>query len=827
MRKICWNEGWIVTETGLTDDPFAGAGAGKAVMLPHDVMIEKSREADLPGGAAQGYFPDGDYRYEKSFALENTGGGYRYLVEFEGTYNNSQVFVNGNAAVGCRYGYTDYFVDITDYVTAGKNSIAIELKPGIGRNTRWYTGNGILRNVYLHEGGSAGFIPGELKISTMDIMADGQTAIAVLGISGKVYGTEDCQAAELDYVIVHSGTGETVASGTICVETDACFADEVRIEDADLWTAETPELYEITVQLLIGTEDNMTAVDADHARFGIRTIATRAGEGLLVNGKQVKLRGGCIHAENGITGAAEYEALAFRKIRTLKYAGFNAVRMAHHPASAAILDACDKIGMYVMDESFDTWHVSKTQYDYTMWFDENWRTDLDSLVRKDFNHPSVIMYTIGNEIKELDTLQGIRQNKLMAEYMKELDPTRPVSNSINGMFTAMAHMPEIMGDIIGASCNDSEAADKETEGASGDINQVMTFLDSNMDDIMRHRYVTEMLEPICEDLDIAGYNYMGGRYETDAVRFPDRIIVGSETRPDTIAANWDRVQRLPNVIGDFVWTAWDYIGEAGIGRIDHDELDGPMYARYPWMLSCTGDIDILGYRRPQSYYREIVWGLRSDPYIAIGRMPEYGTPARTSNWSWSEVVRSWTWPGLEGHKAHVEVYSDAEEIELLLDGKSIGRKPVGTEMPFAAVFELPYSAGELVAIAYTGGRQSGRDVLSTAGADRMIHVDTTMGGLADDAYELVMVDILIGDRERNTDVREYPSVSVTIEGPAEMIGCGSADPKTTESYQDLMHAAYEGRLRAIFRRKKSDAGSTKVIFSCPEESLIEDVFTEI
>ena len=374
----------------------------------------------------------------------------------------------------------------------------------------------------------------------------------------------------------------------------------ILIERPKLWSDEEPNLYRCVSRLWY---EGKTA-DEDVSTFGIRTLQLDAKRGLRVNGRTVKLRGACIHHDSGLLGAATYEEAQFREIRKLKEAGFNAVRMAHNPMAPAMLQACDALGMYVMDETFDMWTKSKSDYDYSLFFEESWREDVRLMVKKDYNHPSVIMYSVGNEIPEIGTEHGSETCSEICRVIKAEDSTRYTLASVNGVFAVGDRIEEVVEDVT---------ANLRTAGRiEGNVNQFMELMDGYMDDIVIHPLITERLDMANVYTDIAGYNYMTGRYEQDGKRYPNRVIVGSETYPPEIARNWELVKKLPYVIGDFTWTGYAYIGEAGdyqeneaeaaeIG-LKSGETSGSLVCRKEvymgkvQQVSSGGDLDICGFR---------------------------------------------------------------------------------------------------------------------------------------------------------------------------------------------------------------------------------------
>ena len=809
MKKIKFNFGWRYCDNSGSGGPFGGMPEMKAVDLPHDASIVEARTPDCPNGSAAAFYLNGDYLYEKNFQVLAEDEGKSYVVEFEGIYMNSQVFVNGNYAGKCSYGYTDFYLDITEYLNYGSdNLIQVYIKSGMCQTTRWYAGSGIYRDASLYVGARTHLEPASIKAVT--VSADAEKAL--LKICGDAVISEGSGDVSVNIQITDS-EGNAVANARAAVDAKGVYSADVTVAAPSLWSVDTPSLYEMKAELLVNGE----VIDEDETTFGIRTLEVVSGKGFLLNGEEVLLRGGCVHHDNGLLGCAEYDDAAYRRVKIMKEAGFNAIRSAHNPISSSILRACDRLGMLVMDESFDTWHTTKSQYDYVSYFDANWKFDLEMLVKKDFNHPSVVMYAIGNEIQELDTKQGQDQNRQMTEYLKSLDSTRPVTNAVNGMFTAMKHMDEILAEIMKGQDSGVDTNDME-------INNMMTILDTHMDDIMRHHYIGDMLAEIAKPLDISGYNYMHGRYEKDVEAYPNRVIVGSETRPNSAANNWNLVKKLPNVIGDFVWTGWDYIGESGVGKVEYaPNVSHGMYGDYPWYIAYCGDIDICGNRRPQSYYREIVWGLRKEPYIAVVTPVHYGEKPIVSNWSWSDSTENWTWPGYEGKPVKVEVYADADEVELLINGISAGKKPAGAEVAFTAVFDITYTPGEVKAVAYREGNAISEYSIKTAAEATTLQVACDYLEAAADGESLIYLDISVVDAAGLLNMSDPRKVAIKVDGDAALLGFGSADPHTEENFYDSVRTTFNGRLQAILRAPKVAGETTVTLTADGMEPVVQKI----
>jgi len=547
-------------------------------------------------------------------------------------------------------------------------------------------------------------------------------------------------------------------------------------------------------------------LDAETVSFGVRTLQLDAQQGLRVNGRSVKLRGTCIHHDNGLLGAVTVPDAELRRVRILKEAGFNAIRMSHHPASIPLLDACDRLGMYVMDEAFDMWTRPKKDLDYSLFSDKWWREDVTAMVRKDRSHPSVVLYSLGNEIPEVGMPQGSALGREMARLVKRLDAERFTLVSINGAFSVGDQIDRIMADVMPSAA--PEAAE------NGNVNDFMTAMDTHLDDIVRHPIVCERIEFACAGMDVAGYNYMTARYEPDAVRYPDRVVVGSETYPPEIARNWALVEKLPSVIGDFTWTGWDYIGEAGVGVPAYRFGEGGFGARFPCQLAYCGDIDITGFRRPASYFREIVFGLRKTPYITVQDPAHYGEPLIKTPWVISDSRSSWSWPGFEGRPVVVEVYAPGTEVELFLNGKSLGRQPCGQDHRFTAYFETAYQPVTLEAVAWDGGTELGRMELVTAGGAACLDAKAEPAG-----EELIYVNLTL--RDENGLVADAGDVElrVSVSGNAELAGLGSGDPKPGYRYTGSETRTFHRRALAILKR----TGGGKIVLTARTDTGLETI----
>jgi len=782
VERRSFNDGWLAGHKAGPFDNSAGAlPPARAVTLPYDIVRDLPRSADSAQGSHNGYFPGGHFEYAKTFDVPDEYRDKVVTIEFEGVYRDAMVFINGEFAGQRPNGYAGFTVAADPYLTYGQpNSITVEARSH--RDTRWYTGAGIYRDVHLIVADPVHVTLDGVRVTTADIDADR----AVVAVATTVQNeTRHTRTVRVDTRVLDPH-GAVVASGSapVTLLPGAVAVSRVRlaVTSPSLWSPDAPARYEVDTAVVDGAE----VLDRETSRFGIRRLQLDPVHGLRINGRPVNLRGACIHHDNGPLGAATIARAEHRRVEILKAAGFNAIRSAHNPVSRALLDACDRVGMLVMDELTDVWTEAKAPFDYTLSFPQWWERDVEAMVAKDFNHPSVIMYSIGNEIFETGTPIGSTWGRALAEKLRSLDDTRFVTNGINGTLAVM----------------DRTASTGEV-GEHVDVNTMIANMGAMFGRISASDQVTEATEESAAVLDVVGFNYGDSRYEPDAIRFPNRVIVGSETFAGHVGELWRLVRANPHVIGDFTWTGWDYLGEAGIGRVDYtddeDYVATGVEAGYPWLIAWCGDIDITGHRRPMSYYREIVYGLRDTPYIAVHRPQFHGRPTAQTPWSWTDSVSSWSWDVPVGAPATVDVYSNAEEVELVLNGRSIDRVRVGTETAFLARFETTYEPGELVAVSYLAGREQARAVLRTA--DDAVRLVATCDRDAIDAddTDLAYVTVALRDDDGTLATHRDRPVTVQVSGPGVLAGLGSARPRTQEPFGGSRCTTFDGRALAIVR----------------------------
>ncbi len=769
MERVRLNEGWKVwKDLDPFELVFRVPDDAREVELPHDAMFHEEQRQGAANGGFTGNIDAGEYKYYKQFYVPEEYRGGHVMLQFEGIYRNAGVFVNQSKVGESAYGYTDFTVDIGDYLKFGEcNDILVAVKCGT-RSSRWYSGAGIYRDVWMVHGGSLYVKPYGLRMTTLDVDTDG----ALVCISAEIHNDSLSAGTVKVNMAVKDMEGNVAADHTYPVRIGSRQVLELRkniyIDHAKLWDEFTPNLYQIV--LTVSNEEDVP--DVAEITSGIRKLSVDSRHGLRVNGKEVKLRGACIHHDQGILGTATYDDYEYRRVKYLKEAGFNAVRSAHNPASQALLKACDKLGVYVMDELVDVWNKSKVSYDYSVDFARNWEKDIEHMVADDYNHPSVILYSTGNEIFEICTEKGFETSRMLSDKFHELDASRYTTNGINGAFAAGDNLAKIVDDITNG----------EADTGKGDVNVFMAALETDMPGIVSHPILGGILEKLETTMDIIGYNYMTSRYLMDAERYTDRVMVGTETYPKQIAENWDAITRCPAVIGDFTWTGWDYLGE--------------VTSVCPDLMNTGGDISITGSRRPTSYYREIVFGLTKKPCIAVQDPGRYGVPRNFGPWCYTDCTFNYSYEGQEGKPVMIQVYGGGDSVELFLNGKSLGVQPCGKETNFETQYNTVYEPGELVAVAYEKGEEVGRTSLKTSGKASKVALSAEM-------YEtLVFVNVDILDEDGLLVADSKAPLSIQVVGPAELLAFGGVGALHKKGYEFPETTAGEGHALAILKMEK-------------------------
>ena len=740
----------------------------QVVNLPHDAMQTETRSADVKEGRHNGFYPGNVYHYEKTFTADASLLQKHVTLAFEGVYRNSKVFVNGQEAGGYKYGYMPFDVCLDGLLVAGENTIRVDVDNSQMPNSRWYSGAGIYRPLHLLIQEKE-YIE-QVKVSTLSI-APAKVKVETLHQGGEVsVSIYDCNKQ------IVSAEGDNV---------------ELNIDNANLWSAESPYLYKAVVEL----KQNGKTIEKQEKPFGVREI-TWSTQGLKVNGKDVLLQGGCIHHDNGILGAAEYEDAAYRKVALLKKYGFNAIRSSHNPLSEAMLKACDELGMYVMDELWDMWYITKTEFDYSKDFYDNYVEDIRHFVKKDFNHPSVIMYSIGNEVGEPAEEKGVALAKELINRLHQADNSRPVTAGINLMIIGLTKM----GVNIFQQSNSAMMGGGQ-QITSEQYNMMMTNSSEQMSMATLQPAFDEATTPVLDALDIAGYNYASVRYPIEGTAHPNRVVVGSETYPQDLAKNWAMVEEMPYVVGDFMWTALDYIGEIGLGAWYYSNDPDFANKTYPWKLFGGGAIDLIGNPTGEAFWAKAIWTKQVEPNIAV--RPIHKENLVKSMWRGTNSIPSWSWQGCEGMPTVVEVYTAAPKVALYVNDKLIGEQEV---KDYVASFEnVTYEPGTLKAVATDANGKQYEQTLTSATGKIGISIEPEK-----DSYksgELAFVNINLVGENGIVESKADRTLTVTVEG-GELLGYGSQTLITEAAFLDGVYPTYYGQSQAVVRASKP--GNVKI-----------------
>jgi beta-galactosidase len=750
LRDQPFDESWLFHKGDISNGEVVALNDSgwRKLDIPHDWSIE-----DLPGtispfdstvvnGVSSGFTRGGIGWYRKHFTVGKETENQQVFIRFDGVYMNSDVWVNGHHAGNHFYGYTPFEYDIGEWLNFGNdNVIAVRVNNDSVR-CRWYSGSGIFRHVWLTTTSSLHIDDWGIAVTTTEISEKQATVV----VNTTLYNQFDHDKNATIRLKVKDAGGKQVANsekeGEIKTGQRATISQQCKVPVPHLWSTDDPYLYKVVAEVLI---DNKL-VDCQEQVFGIRSIQFDAQNGFRLNGKATKLKGGCIHHDNGPLGSAALDRAEERKVELLRAAGFNAIRMAHNPPSTAMLDACDRLGMLVIDEAFDVWRYGHFSGDYSSRFNSLWRSDLESMILRDHNHPSIIMWSIGNEIRNSDTKEIADICGKLADFIRSVDSTRPVTAAVNS--------------------------------------------------------VNDLKDPYFSHLDVCGYNYCQGLYVPDHERLPGRIMFCSESYASEAYDYWQGVKEYPWVIGDFVWTAFDHIGEASIGWRGYPQ--NPDF--FPWNLAYCGDFDICGNRRPQSYFRQTLWDEK--PVLNLFATPPVPSfprnPAKEywSVWDWPDAIDSWNFNGYENRPIKISAYSNCDEVELFLNGISLGRKANGKEAKNILEWMVPYQPGELKALGFDNGKTVDTAWLRTANAPAAITLNADRGILKANGQDLCYVSIEIADKRGLRNPSATNKLTFSISGAGSLAAVGSPDPTSLESFQQPGRKAWQGRCMVILRSGK-------------------------
>lgn len=759
--RLLFDFGWRFYRGGVDNAqaPDFDDSAWRLIDLPHDWSIEDIPGTNSPldskavGGIDTGYFVGGIGWYRKTFHVPRSFAGKQFHLQFGGIYMNADIWLNGRPLGNHPYGYTAFWYDVTDKLHYGaENVVAVKVR-NEGKNSRWYSGSGIYRHVWLtllnpvhiaHWGRAIttpDVTPEKAKVAVQTEVENSTSEAREIVLRTTILDPQGMQAATVT-------TQQLLPAGD---KTE--LRQDLQVHSPALWSTDTPVLYTAVTEVIDRSDSSGRALlDRIETPFGIRSIEFSAEKGLLLNGQSIMIKGACMHHGNGPLGAAAYDRAEERRVELMKASGYNSIRCAHNPPSEAFLDACDRLGLLVIDEAFDMWEVQNWPQDYHLYFKEWWKRDIASMVLRDRNHPSIFMWSTGNEIKEMATPGGVSVSQELTNYVHALDPTRPVTTAANNL-----------------------GPDKDSFFAT---------------------------------LDIAGYNYAFGGdhgkksiFELDRDRVPDRIMYCSESYPLAAFGAWMNVLDYPYVFGDYVWTGFDYLGEASIGWLGYLHRDN----FYPWHQAFCGDIDICGFKRPQSYYRDALWQHREGSPLSIFVKPPQPSFAMVpgkkswSKWNWHDVVADWNWPGHGGESLEVIVYSAYEKVELILNDRSLGTQETNRGTEWTAKWQVPYQPGTLVAIGYEGGKKLASWQLRTAEHATRIKLIADRMEIRADGQDLSYITVELLDKNGTRHPKAQNLIEFGIQGPGTIIAVGSSNPRSTESFRQPRRRAYQGRCLAIVK----------------------------
>ena len=768
--------------TGWTCRHLGDTAPGKTVTLPHDAMLAEPRTALSAGGTNTGWYEGHDYEYRRTLTVPENELADTHILEFEGVYHNAEVWLNGQKAAFRPYGYTNFYVDCAPYLHAGENELRVIARNADQPNSRWYSGAGIYRPVQLWKARGAHITLNGVKIRTLSL----QPAIVEVRVKTTAPGTVRLTVDDLP-AMQQESDGEAVFTLTL--------------DNARLWTPETPNLYTCRVSF---ADDEVTET------FGVRKVEWGT-DGFLLNGKRYIIQGACIHHDNGLLGAVCDPDAVARKVRLLKENGYNAIRSAHNPCSKALLTECDRQGMLVMDEYIDHWYIHKTEHDYVDYFNDWWRQDLTDMVEKDYNHPCVVLYSTGNEVSETAQKRGIALTKEMTDFLHGLDDSRPVTCGVNIFFNFLSS--------IGFGVYSDEKAKKEAERAekakqrgekAAKKKAVGSQFFNNLagllgDEFMKRGATLHGCDVKTRDafanMDIAGYNYGIYRYKHDLKKYPQRLILGSETFCNDAYKFRELAKQEPRLVGDFVWAGMDYLGEVMVGSWEYADYAETFDGGLGWVSAGSGRIDLTGKPLGEALYTRVALEADNGPYIAVCPVNHTGDRHSPSAWKMTNAMPSWSWTGCEGRKANVEVYARAARVELVLNGHTVGSKTLKNDC--LARFSIPYESGTLEAVSYDAAdHEIGRCKLQSAGGATSLTLDAEEP--AAQTGHLCYVRLRYTDENGITKPLMRGNIQVQVRGGT-LVGLGSACPFNKHSYLDSETDTYYGEALAIVRMGDGDA----------------------
>lgn len=759
MIKLDFNERWMWRKVNQ--------GEWQEVDLPHDALLFEKRKEGAPGGAHLGWYESHDYEYAKSFLLPEEYKDKEITFEFEGVYHNSEVYINGQLAQKRPYGYTNFYVPANKYLHFGEeNNVYVLARNADQPNSRWYSGAGIYRPVHLLVTDKRHIKRNGIKIKTLQI----HPAIVEIEVATSCDG-------EVSLKIERGAQLLTYRAYT----KNNIVTFRAQVDDAALWSPDHPALYNLTVKFY---------TDEWQERFGIRTLSCTPEQGFCLNGERIILRGACIHHDNGILGARCYPEAEYRKISLLKENGYNAVRSAHNPCSKAMLDACDELGVMMVDEYVDMWYIHKTKHDYATHVSTWYQKDLTAMIHKDYNHPSVIMYSLGNEVAETGEKDGIELFKKMRNHCRKLDTTRPITVGVNIFFNWLYAMG------LGVYSDEKANTNPKAKVGSEFFNDLAGLTGAGFMKFMATLYPCDLKTRKCfVEMDVAGYNYGILRYRHDLRKYKKRVILGSETFCVDAYKFYELAKKHTALIGDFVWSGMDYLGEVGVGSWEYKDYAHSFTKGVGWISAGSGRLDLIGNPLGEALYTKVAFELEDKPQIAVVPVNHTHDRHSPSAWKFSGGIPSWSWNGLNGKSAKIEVYSRAPIVELYINGKKVGRKKLGRNCRFT--FHVKYYDGEITAVNLDKeGHELARTTLKTADEQTILSVTPEKSVVK--KGELCFVHLDYTDQNGTIKPLERGYIQIQVEG-GELLAAGHACPFNKDGYTHNYTDTYYGRAMAVVK----------------------------
>lgn len=776
MMKVQWNEDWLFSKLGENNQQL--------ITLPHDAMILEKRSKDSLGGKNTGWYEGYDYLYTKKFFAPSDYEEKKLVIEFEGVYHNAEVYLNEEKVAFRPYGYTNFYVDISEKVKINEeNELKVIARNADQPNSRWYSGSGIYRPVQFYILPKDHIVLNGIKIRTLDY----QTKKIEVAVETNAHGTVDIEILDGEKILAKNE-----------LETDGKVVWSLDVPDAKLWNTDTPNLYTCKVQF---------GEQIEEVTFGIRQIECTREKGFCINGERIILRGACIHHDNGILGARAYDFAEERKIKIMQKAGYNAIRSAHNPCSKAMLDACDRLGMLVMDEYVDCWYIHKTKNDYASYCMDWWREDLKDMVDKDFNHPSVIFYSTGNEVSETAEKRGIEFTKQMTDYLHQLDGSRPVTCGVNIFFNYLSSLG--FGVYTDKKAEKAAAKGKEEAVGSEFFNNLAGKLGDRTMKLGATLHGCDVkTRDAFANMDVAGYNYGIYRYKKDLKKYPNRIIVGSETFCNDAYRFYEFAKENKGLIGDFVWAGMDYLGEVGVGAWEYRDYAPDFTHQVGWVSAGSGRVDLIGNELGEAKYTKVAFGI-DNIHIAVVPVNNAFKPHSPSAWKMTNAIDSWSWDNCDGKMTNVEVYARAYKVALYINSQKVGEKKVKNDC--RVVFKTKYYQGNVVAIAFDEqGNEIARTSLESAGEETKLTMipEVEQIGMNDLCY----VRLKYTDDAGKKKPVARGDIKVKVDG-GELLAVGNACPYNERGYNTDTTDTYFGEALVVVKPTK--AGEIKIYGESP------------